>query len=151
DEVKNLFDRLDSYLAHRGIGATPGDTLLAHSPLTGHFLTVEPNPFVRNEDLAAVERMLATAGLDSVIPSDSQLLWGDADQSFSGVTGRQLYLVKRQPEMTGGSIASAEARVGLYPQNPGGWGVSMKMTPRGRGEFAAVTGNNVGRQLAIVL
>jgi preprotein translocase subunit SecD len=53
--------------------------------------------------------------------------------------------------MTGGSIATAEARVGLEPSNPGGWGVSMKMTPKGRAEFAAVTGNNVGRQLAIVL
>jgi preprotein translocase subunit SecD len=60
-------------------------------------------------------------------------------------------VVKRVPEMTGGSIASAEARVGLDQTNPGGWGVSMTMTPRGRGEFARITGNNVGRQLAIVL
>jgi preprotein translocase subunit SecD len=59
--------------------------------------------------------------------------------------------VKRTPEMTGGSIASAEARVGLESSNPGGWGVSMKMTPRGRADFASVTGNNVGRMLAIVL
>jgi preprotein translocase subunit SecD len=94
---------------------------------------------------------LSTAGLDSVIPSDSQLLWGDADDTMQGVSGRALYLVKREPEMTGGSVASAEARVGLQTTNPAAWGVSMKMTPKGRSDFASVTGNNVGRQLAIVL
>src|ERR1041385_8055737 len=67
------------------------------------------------------------------------------------MTGRALYVLKRDSEMTGGSVASAEAAVGLDQTNPGGWGVSMKLTPKGRAEFARVTGNNVGRQLAIVL
>src|SRR5437762_4891637 len=53
--------------------------------------------------------------------------------------------------MTVGSIASVDARVGLDQTNPGAWGVSMKMTPKGRVDFARITGNNVGRQLAIVL
>jgi len=112
---------------------------------------MDPWPFVRNEDLGVVQKLLSTAGIDSVVPTDSQLLWGDADDAMQGVTGRALYLVKREPEMTGGSVASAEARVGLQATNPGSWGVSMKMTPKGRADFASVTGNNVGRQLAIVL
>ena len=53
--------------------------------------------------------------------------------------------------MTGGSIAVAEAQVGLDQTSPGAWGVTMKLTPKGRADFARVTGNNVGRQLAIVL
>src|SRR5262249_27203428 len=73
------------------------------------------------------------------------------DESMQGVSGRPLYVAKRESEMTGGSVASAEARVGLEQTNPGAWGVSMKLTPKGRAEFARVTGNNVGRQLAIVL
>jgi preprotein translocase subunit SecD len=112
---------------------------------------MDPWPFVRNEDLGVVKRLFATAGIDSVIPTDSQLLWGNPDDAMQGVTGRALYLVKREPEMTGGSVASAEARVGLQATNPGSWGVSMKMTPKGRADFASVTGNNVGRQLAVVL
>jgi preprotein translocase subunit SecD len=107
--------------------------------------------FIRAEDSPAVEALLATPGLDSIIPSDSQILWSDADVAEQGVTGRSLYVVKREPEMTGGSIASADARVGLEQTNPGAWGVSVSMTPRGRADFAAVTANNVGRQLAIVL
>jgi protein-export membrane protein SecD len=53
--------------------------------------------------------------------------------------------------MTGGAVAGAEAQVGLDNTNPGAWGVSMTMTPKGRAEFARVTGANVGRQLAVVL
>jgi protein-export membrane protein SecD len=152
EEVKSVLERIDSYLATRVPASTnPADSLMRTAPLSAHLLTTEPWPFVRNEDLGVVRQLLSTAGVDSVIPSDSQLLWGQPDETMQGVTGQAFYLVKRQPEMTGGSIATAEARVGLEPSNPGGWGVSMKMTPKGRAEFAAVTGNNVGRQLAIVL
>ena len=150
EEVKSLFTRIDNYLAARGAG-NELDTLLRRSPLTGHFLDLASSAFIRQDDLPAVEKMLATPGLDSILPSDSQLLWGTENESHQGVTGRMLYVSKREPEMTGGSIASAEARVGLDQTNPGGWGVSMTMTPRGRDEFARITGNNVGRQLAIVL
>ena len=48
-----------------------------------------------------------------------------------------LYVLKREPEMTGGSVASAEAQVGLDQTNPGAWGVSMKMTPKGRSRLRA--------------
>src|SRR5206468_7642187 len=85
------------------------------------------------------------------IPADSEILWSADDVDYQGVAGRSLYVVKRTPEMTGGSIATAVARIGLEQTNPGAWGVSMTMTPKGRADFARVTGNNVGRQLAIVL
>jgi len=127
------------------------DTTLQRTPLSGHFLDLSTAAFVRNDDRPTVERLLATPGLDSIIPSDSQLLWTAQDQNYQGVTGRSLYVVKRTPEMTGGSIASAEARVGLDQTNPGAWGVGMTMTPKGRADFGRVTGNNVNRQLAIVL
>jgi protein-export membrane protein SecD len=149
DEVKVLLDRMDAALAARGVAGA--DTALRAHPFTSHVFSMDPSIFVRNEDLPAIQRMLATPGIDSLVPSDSQLLWGKPGESMQGVTGRSLYLVKRTPDMTGGSIASAEARVGLEQSNPGAWGVSMKMTPRGRADFASVTGNNVGRHLAIVL
>ncbi len=152
DEVKAVFDRLDSYLAARGAGAQAGvDTALRRTPLTGHFIGLQGSAFIRKEELPVVERLLAFAGVDSIVPRDSQLLWGPSGDIQGGVEGRELFVVKREPEMTGGSIASAEARVGLESTNPGAWGVSMTMTPRGRADFARVTGNNVGRRLAIVL
>jgi len=151
EEQKAVVDRLDSYLSNRGVTAgAPGDSALRRTPFSGHLFTSDP-PFVRVEDLPAVERLLATPGIDSIIPADSQLLWGDPNDSFQGVSGRFLYLVKREPEMTGGSVASAMASNQVDRTRVGAWGVSMKMTPKGRAEFSAVTGNNVGRQLAIVL
>jgi len=150
EEAKMVFDRLDAFLAARGVTAGT-DTALRRTPLTAHFLSLGASAFVRQEDLPVVRTLLATAGLDSIIPADSQLQWGEANQSFQGVTGQELYVVKREPEMKGRSIATADAQIGLKSTNPGAWGVSMKLTPEGRADFARVTGNNVGRQLAIVL
>ena len=152
DEVKNILDRIDSYLAARGVAGAAGvDTSLRRTPLSGHLMDVGGSAFVRNEDLAVVTKLLATPGIDSIIPRDSQLLWGPADAAQGGMNGREMFIVKRDPEMTGGSIATASARIGLQSTNPGAWGVSMSMTPKGRADFSRVTGNNVNRRLAIIL
>ncbi len=149
EEGRNVWNRLDAYLAAKGEGGP--DSALRRAPLTSHFLDVDNPAFVRDEDRPVIGRMLASAGIDSVLPPDSQLLWSSPEQGSRGVTGRWLYVVKRDPEMTGGSIATAQAQVGLNQSDPGAWGVSMTMTPKGRADFARVTGNNVGRYLAIVL
>ena len=146
DEQRTLYQRLDSWLAARG--GHSGDSTLAKTPLTGLMID---NGFFRKEDVPSAQKLLATAGIDSLIPLDTELLWGGEDEARAGMTGRAIYVLKRQPELTGGSVASAEAAVGLDNTNPGAWGVSMKMTPKGRADFARVTGNNVGRQLAIIL
>ena len=152
DEGRNVWNRLDAYLSARGAATAAGiDTAMRRAPLTSHLTETDNPAFVREEDLPIVRQLLATAGVDSVIPPDSQLLWSSPDQGSRGLTGRALYLVKREPEMTGGSIATATAQVGLDQANPGAWGVSMTMTPKGRSDFARVTGNNVNRHLAIVL
>ena len=95
--------------------------------------------------------MLATPGVDSIVPADAIIRWGEPNATFGGIDGRELYVLKRTPEMTGGSVANAEAQLGLDETNPGAWGVALTLTPTGRSEFARVTGANVGRQLAIVL
>ena len=147
DEQRTLYQRLDSWLAARRIVPST-DSALAKTPLTGLMID---NGFFRKEDVPTVQKLLATTGIDSLVPTDTQLLWGGEDEARSGMTGRSLYVLKKDAELTGGSVASAEAAVGLESTNPGAWGVSMKMTPKGRADFARVTGNNVGRQLAIIL
>ena len=149
EETRSIFERIDGFLATRATAQI--DTAFRRTPLTSHFLELSSYAFVRLEDLPVVQQLLATPGVETVIPGDSELLWSSEDIAYQGMTGRALYVAKREPEMTGLMIASAEARVGLDQTNPGAWGVSMAMTPRGRAEFARVTGNNVGRQLAIVL
>ncbi|HEY2955539.1 MAG TPA: protein translocase subunit SecD [Candidatus Eisenbacteria bacterium] len=148
EEAKNVFDRLDSFLAARGVAAGL-DTSLRRTPLTAHFHDLGSSAFISNEELPAVEKLMATAGIDSILPADSKLVWGKPDEERQGVTGRSLHLLKREPEMTGGTISSAIAEPDQ--DSPGAMAVGMKLTPRGRADFARVTGNNVGRQLAIVL
>src|SRR5439155_11109457 len=150
EEVKTVFERLDSYLAARGGAASAGlDSSLRRTPLTAHFFSLESSGFIRDQDLPGVEKLLATPGIDSIIPADSKLVWGKPGEGSQGVSGRGLYVLKKVPEMTGGTIASAIAEPDQ--QSPGAMAVGMKMTPRGRADFARITGNNVGRQLAIVL
>jgi protein-export membrane protein SecD len=149
-EAQLLFDRLDSFLASSPAAATM-DSAMRMKPLTSQFLALDNASFVANEELAVVQKLLETPGLDAALPPDSELRWGEPNQGMQGRSGRMLYVLKRVPEMTGGSVANAVAKIGLNQQNPGSWGVSMTLNPRGRSDFARVTGANTGRQLAIVL
>ncbi len=147
EEMKSVFDRVDAYLAARG-GIL--DSTQKRAPLSTSFQSLgKDGAFIREEDLPAVERLLATPGLDSIVPTDSQLLWSGIETQNNS-SGKILFVVKREPEMTGGSVANADASNSVDPTKPG-WGVSMDLTPRGRADFARVTGANVNRLLAIVL
>jgi protein-export membrane protein SecD len=148
DESKGVFTRIDAYLAAHGASR---DTAAGRAPLASTFQSLGIGAFVRNEDLPTATRLLATAGLDSVIPSDSQLLWSSPNESEGNSSGQYLYVVKREPEMTGGSVATADASNNVSSTRIGEWGVSMELTPKGRADFARVTGANVNRNLAIVL
>jgi protein-export membrane protein SecD len=149
-ETQDVLARVDAFLAQRRVLNT-GDTTLAANPLLSHMVGTGIGVAVRNQDLPVVESLLATPGVDSIIPVDTEIAWGERDANLGGVTGRELYVLKKTPEMTGGSVANASAQVGLDETNPGAWGVSLTLSPRGRTDFARVTGDNVGRQLAIVL
>ena len=136
-----MFEKIDGLLAARGAGGN--DSLFKKAPLTGHMIA--PG-LIRKDDVPAVEKMLASANVDSLLPGDSQLTWGSSDESYQGTTCRALFVLKRQAEMTGGSVASADASTGVDQMNPASWGVKMTMTPAGRSDFARVTGANVDRR-----
>jgi protein-export membrane protein SecD len=148
EEAKSLFDRLDGFLAKRADLGVALDSSLRRTPLTAHFFSLGSSAFIREQDLPTVERLLATPGIDSIVPPDTKLTWSK-NEAMQGVGGRAIYVLKREPEMTGATIANALAEPDQ--QSPGAMAVGMKMTPRGRADFARVTGNNVGRELAIVL
>ncbi len=152
DEAMAVYNRLDQALAARArMGLVQVDTATAARPLTSYFLdAVGGGAFIASTDVERIRSYLTPAITDTIVPSESQLLWGPED-GYSGRTGRWLYVVKRAPEMTGGSVSTASAQIGLEQNDPGGWGVSMKLAGKGQSDFARVTSANVGRQLAIVL
>jgi protein-export membrane protein SecD len=85
------------------------------------------------------------------LPGGTVLLWGD--QEFAGTQnpGRYLYAVTDRAEITGENVASASVAFGLEPARPNAAGVSLNFDKQGATKFTRLTGNNVGRQLAIVL
>ena len=50
-------------------------------PLTGRMLD---QGFVRKEEVPAVEKLLAGAPIDTILPADTQLLWSDSDVEHAG-------------------------------------------------------------------
>ena len=80
------------------------------------------------------------------------LLWGERE--FRGGVenpGRFLYALTAKAELTGDNIAKAEVAFNLEPARPNAAGVLLNLDKRGAAIFTRLTGNNVGRQLAIVL
>jgi protein-export membrane protein SecD len=150
DEAQAMFTRLDATLASLArAGRIRVDSVVVDRALSSMFLDFQAGgAFIAVADVPRATELLAAAGPDSLVSIDSQFLWG-SEEGYGGRTGRWLYAVKRQPEMTGGSIANAVANPDT--ENPGRWMVNMRLDGRGASEFARVTAANVNRQLAIVL
>jgi protein-export membrane protein SecD len=150
DEATALFSRVDAQLAALArSGQVQVDTALAARPLSSLFLNYDGGrAFIAVADVPRVKELLKAAGSDTTLSRDSHLLWGP-EEGDGGRTGRWLYVLKRQPEMTGGTVANAVANPD--DKNPGRWMVNMRLAGRGASDFARVTAANVNRQLAIVL
>jgi preprotein translocase subunit SecD len=76
-------------------------------------------------------------------PPDDEILYGSAERG-----GRQPYLVESQTLMTGDVVTDARVRPGSRLEGPY---VSVDLDQRGARIFDTLTGENVGRRLAIIL
>ncbi|MSO56698.1 MAG: protein translocase subunit SecD [Acidobacteria bacterium] len=99
---------------------------------------VEQGPEASREDL------LRSRG--GVVPSDMEVLSGSGSATGTGA-GPLYYLVRRVAAVTGQDLRSA--RVQLDENNMPA--VGFTLNPQGASTFARVTGENIGRFLAIVL
>jgi len=100
-----------------------------------------------------VSRVLADSSIQEVIPPDVQIVWGRDYVTLGGKRYRQIYLLKKQPELTGASISNAIVRIGsdLDLEAPNRPYVALDLNPSAARRFADITGANVGKRLAIVL
>ncbi len=96
-----------------------------------------------------VKKVLSDPNVQAKIPKEYAFYWGK-EISESGRSYRPLYLLKKKPELTGAAILDAKAGVGTA-NNPMGAKVELTMTREARGKWAAITGANIGRNIAIVL
>jgi len=155
-EAKRVLERLDRALARTGaideadsdfVGAQPLLTLMPFWPE----MPFGGGGFFMESDVAEVQRMLSSVRVDSILPIDTQLIWGKTTESYQGYVGRVLYVTDQRAQMDGSGIANAVRRIGLDATRPNAAGVSMTLNAAGTRQFRRVTAQNVNRNLAIVL
>lgn len=105
---------------------------------------------VPTKNVRTVERILNSPEVQKVIPKDAEFLFTAKPQPIGDQEFYRLYLVKKEPELTGSMIADAKVQIGSQLQ-AGKAVVSMDLTDEGAKIFSKVTGANVGKRLAIVL
>lgn len=102
------------------------------------------------EDTAAVNSMLQTSEISTLLPRNTVLIW-TAKPAFSGEDGRKYFNligVKSQVELTGDVIEEARPSFDPVTNEPL---VTMKMNSEGARKWARITGANIGKPVAIIL
>jgi len=162
DESRTPFSRLFSYDASYAQSMTRRESELLvpmrNVPLVKEYLAI---PEVA-ETIALVEVrnqvdfLKDRSEYEDQEPDTLEVLWGDDDTNFIAPDGsefKRIFLVKKQPEMTGEMLADANATLGSAndPRNANRPLVLMEMTGEGADLFEAVTARYLQRDLAIVL
>jgi SecD/SecF fusion protein len=148
------FGDMDDMLASDADLAADREAYLAEHPFVG-LLVVQPG-IVGNTPVFVPE---ANADRVQALLDDPRVARKLRDVEFQmdmepmdfggGALLRPLYLVEREAILTGDQLTDALAAAN--PDRPGFWQVNFTLNGRGAREFAKVTGENVGRYLAISL
>lgn len=161
-----IMNRIDEVLA----GNTQTDTTEAQQDTTAADMTEEefakehpfysvarladpqgriPDTYVKESDRAKVLELLSRPEIKNVVPDNIEFLFeanpivGDDGENYY-----RMYMVNKQPELTGGVIVDAQSNID--PQTTGAV-VYMQMNAEGSREWARITGANIDKRCAIVL
>lgn len=150
-QTQNVLLGVDRFLS--------GDTLAVNRPFTQYLKGMPGGGIaVLSDDYNTVKNLVA-ASHDSMA-SDVDVLFGPEESYTDRNTNRtfsirRVYVIKTKAELTGDDIDGKEVSYTQYrgndPQYAGTWQVYMGLKRKAQTSFAQLTGNNVGRQLAIVL
>lgn len=104
---------------------------------------------VEEGDVERVRELLADSAMVAAVDPAYEWLWGTERPFTDGRVYRGLFLVEKEPVLTGEAIADGAAGFDTqFTQQPI---VTIEMTPDGAQSFAEITGEHVGERLAIVL
>jgi preprotein translocase subunit SecD len=100
---------------------------------------------------AQLEFKLVDEGLEDAlkgnIPTGDEILYSTKTDSKTGAVSRQAYLLKKRASITGEYVTNALVKM----DTNNAYEVSLSFNKKGNSIFSKVTGDNIGRQLAIVL
>jgi protein-export membrane protein SecD len=131
----------DSLAAPTGPGARPLTSLLLGSGREGEFVVAE-------QDVPRVKQYLSLPGVIDLLPRGTELVWASRPEGQGAQLYRSLYILERQPFITGERLR--EAIAGRDPQFNKTI-VTFELDRRGGRVFEDVTSRNIGNRIAIVL
>jgi len=121
-------------------------------PLSGYLVSWGSDLAVPEDNISKVQAILAMPGVQALIPREVGFAWGRGfERQPNGNKLKKLYLLKRRIEMDGKDIASAQPYRISDGLSAGQVAVSLRFKGIGPKKFGSVTGNNIGKQMAIVL
>ena len=104
---------------------------------------------VLEEDQKYVDQVISKEGARSALPAGYELVWSRPEESNEKGTIYLLYLLKATPDITGENLKDARLQVDTAKFNEPY--VILELDRRGATIFRRVTGENIGKRLAIVL
>jgi SecD/SecF fusion protein len=154
DSVANPFGELDDVLGVDGDILPDNTEYLKTHPFSGLLVAqggvMQSTPlFVPEENVARVQALLDDPRTAARLRgSEFQMDLNPMDFG-QGQMMRPLYLVETKPILSGDQLTDANSA--SNPDRPGFWQVNFALNSRGARQFSKVTGENVGRFLAISL
>jgi SecD/SecF fusion protein len=129
----------------------PLETLAQERPFTSFLLFFyQGGVVVDQSNIEKVNLLLQTEQAKRAIPRNSTFLWSAKTRPLEdGGQGRVLYLVEKTATLTGRTLVNAVTRPD--PENPSLLNVAFELNREGAMIFSQFTGENIGRQIAIVL
>lgn len=143
DKTQDVIKVIDKYFAKE-------DTAGFEEPFSSYLIGVEGDIGFDTRDEDSIKALIAQA--EKVIPEDLRFYFGPKEV-YQGKEVKRLYLLKKEPELTGETIRNAQHRPyqGAELQYTGAWMVEIEFKREAARLFASVTGKNIGKRLAIVL
>ena len=101
-------------------------------------------------DMPAIDAYLSRPEIQNMFPADLELMWGiKGEPMFDGrVCLYALRSVDGKPAMDGGAVSTAQEN---YSKNGSAAEVNLMMNANGASQWAQLTGQNIGKPIAIVL
>ena len=101
-------------------------------------------------DMPAINAYLALPEVQNLLPADLELMWGIKGEPMfdNRVCLYALRSVDGKPAMDGGAVSTAQEN---YSQRGSAAEVNLMMNANGASQWAQLTGQNIGKPIAIVL
>ena len=105
--------------------------------------------FVRSDERESLLKLLDRPEIQSIMPNNVEFIF--SAKSFKGQDGKDyytMYLVNKEPELTGGVITNARATIDPSTSQSV---VDMEMNSEGATEWSRITGANIHKRIGIIL